>query len=125
MELEALFDTVIVKPFEAEETTYGNIIVPDLGKEKNEMGTVMAVGPGKPTITGDFIPTKLKVGDKVVLPTMGFTKLPYNGEEYYVGPENQVLAKISKKESFNDALSDTLQNISEEEIENLKDISNE
>ena len=89
------------------------------------MGTVMAVGPGKPTITGDFIPTKLKVGDKVVLPTMGFTKLPYNGEEYYVGPENQVLAKISKKESFNDALSDTLQNISEEEIENLKDISNE
>ena len=64
MELEALFDAVIVKPFEAEETTYGNIIVPDLGKEKNEMGTVMAVGPGKPTITGDFIPTKLKVGDK-------------------------------------------------------------
>jgi|TARA_R100000482_G_C5130147_1_gene151330 chaperonin GroES len=125
MELEALFDAVIVKPFEAEETTYGNIIVPDLGKEKNEMGTVMAVGPGKPTITGDFIPTKLKVGDKVVLPTMGFTKLPYDGEEYYVGPENQVLAKISKKESFNDALSDTLQNISEEEIENLKDISNE
>jgi chaperonin GroES len=108
MELEALFDAVIVKPFEAEETTYGNIIVPDLGKEKNEMGTVMAVGPGKPTITGDFIPTKLKVGDKVVLPTMGFTKLPYDGEEYYVGPENQVLAKISKKESFNDALSDTL-----------------
>jgi|TARA_Y100001954_G_C15355087_1_gene381192 chaperonin GroES len=125
MELEALFDAVIVKPFEAEETTYGNIIVPDLGKEKNEMGTVMAVGPGKPTITGDFIPTKLKVGDKVVLPTMGFTKLPYDGEEYYVGPENQVLAKISKKESFNEALNDTLQSISEEEIENLKDISNE
>ena len=33
MELEALFDAVIVKPFEAEETTYGNIIVPDMGKE--------------------------------------------------------------------------------------------
>ena len=35
MELEALFDAVIVKPLEEEETTYGNIIVPDLGKEKN------------------------------------------------------------------------------------------
>lgn len=125
MELEALFDAVIVKPFEAEETTYGNIIVPDLGKEKNEMGTVMAVGPGKPTITGDFIPTKLKVGDKVVLPTMGFTKLPYDGEEYYVGPENQILAKVNKKSNFNEVLSDTLQNISEEEIEQIKDISNE
>ena len=48
MELEALFDAVIVKPYESEETTYGNIIVPDLGKEKNEFGEVVAVGPGKP-----------------------------------------------------------------------------
>jgi|TARA_R110001583_G_scaffold16017_2_gene65042 chaperonin GroES len=98
MELEALFDAVIVKPIEVEETTYGNIIVPDLGKEKNETGQVVAVGPGKPTITGEFIPTNLKVGDKVILPTMGFTKLPYNGEEYYVGAENQILAKINQKD---------------------------
>ena len=101
MELEALFDAVIVKPFESEETTYGNIIVPDLGKEKNEFGEVVAVGPGKPTITGEFISTTVKVGDKVVLPTMGFTKLPYDGEEYYVGPENQILAKVNKKSNFN------------------------
>ena len=125
MELEALFDAVIVKPFESEETTYGNIIVPDLGKEKNEFGEVVAVGPGKPTISGEFISTTVKVGDKVVLPTMGFTKLPYDGEEYYVGPENQILAKVNKKSNFNEVLSDTLQNISEEEIEQIKDISNE
>ena len=36
MELEALFDAVIVKPQEVEETTYGSIIVPDLGKDRNE-----------------------------------------------------------------------------------------
>ena len=125
MELEALFDAVIVKPYESEETTYGNIIVPDLGKEKNEFGEVVAVGPGKPTISGEFIPTVLKVGDKVVLPTMGFTNLPYDGEEYYVGPENQVLAKVNKSNSFNDALTETLENISEEEINDLKNISNE
>jgi len=29
MELEALFDAVIVKPIEAEESTYGSIIIPD------------------------------------------------------------------------------------------------
>ena len=98
MNLEALFDAVIVKPRETTETTYGNIIVPDLGKEKNEMGTVVAIGPGKPTITGEFIPTNLKVGDEVILPTMGFTKLPYDGVDYYVGPENQILAKINKNE---------------------------
>jgi|TARA_R110002020_G_scaffold262690_1_gene477139 chaperonin GroES len=98
MKLEALFDAVIVKPIEEEETTYGSIIVPDLGKETNEIGEVVAVGPGKPTITGTFIFNLLKVGDKVVLPTMGFTKLPYNGEEYYVGPENQILCKINDNE---------------------------
>lgn len=120
MELEALFDAVIVKPIESEETTYGNIIVPDLGKEKNEMGEVIAVGPGKPTITGDFISTILKKGDKVVLPTMGFTKLPYNGEEYYVGPENQVLAKINEIVTVEEAIAET--ELTETEKELLKDI---
>ena len=45
MALEALFDAVIVKPIELEETTYGNIIVPDLGKEKNETAEVSDFAP--------------------------------------------------------------------------------
>lgn len=96
MKIEALFDAVVVKPVEVEDSTYGNIIVPDLGKEKNETAEVVSVGPGKPTITGEFIPTILKEGDIVVLPTMGFTKFQFNDEDYYVGPENQILAKINK-----------------------------
>jgi len=92
--LEALFDAVIVKPVEEEETMYGNIVVPDLGKDKNEKGTVVAVGPGKSTVTGDFIKTIVEIGDVVILPTMGFTKLEHDGEEFYVGPENQILAKV-------------------------------
>ena len=123
MSLEALFDAVIVKPIENEESTYGNIIVPDLGKEKNEIGTVVAIGPGKPTITGEFIPTILQVGDKVVLPTMGFTKLPYDGEEFYVGPENQVLAKVNTNVSVEEVIAET--KVSEEEIKNLTQITNE
>tara|TARA_Y100000114_G_C11565908_1_gene234059 strand:- start:115 stop:486 length:372 start_codon:yes stop_codon:yes gene_type:complete len=123
MSLEALFDAVIVKPIESEESTYGNIIVPDLGKEKNEIGTVVAIGPGKPTITGEFISTILQVGDKVVLPTMGFTKLPYDGEEFYVGPENQVLAKVNTNVSVEEVIAET--KVSEEEIKNLTQITNE
>lgn len=96
MSLEALFDAVIVRPIEEEETMYGNIVVPDLGKDKNEKGTVVAVGPGKPTVTGEFIKTTVKIGDTVILPTMGFTKLEHNGEEYYVGPENSILARVKE-----------------------------
>jgi len=122
MELEALFNAVIVKPIETEETTVGNIIVPDLGKEKNETGLVISVGPGQSTLTGDFIPTTLKVGEKVILPTQGFTKLPFDGEEYYVGPENQILAKISVSTSIDDLLDETKENLTKEEI---KDLTNE
>jgi chaperonin GroES len=118
--LEALFDAVIVKPIENEETLYGNIIVPDMGKEKNEFGEVIAVGSGRFTISGNHIPMQLKVGDLVVLPTQGFTKLPFDGEEYYVGPENQVLAKV--QQSVEQALADT--EVTEEDKENLTDISN-
>ena len=116
--LEALFDAVIVKPIENEETLYGNIIVPDMGKDKNEYGEVIAVGFGRYTLNGNLIPMQLKVGDLVVLPTQGFTKLPFDGEEYYVGPENQVLAK--GQQSVEGILAET--EFTEEDKENLTDI---
>tara|TARA_R100001198_G_C5197221_1_gene187626 strand:- start:18 stop:386 length:369 start_codon:yes stop_codon:yes gene_type:complete len=122
MELEALFDAVIVKPQELEETTYGSIIVPDIGKDRNEHGTVVAIGPGKSTIMGQFLPTTLKEGDEVILPTVGFTKLQHEGDEYYIGPENQILAKINVKVDVADLLEETKETITEEEI---KDLSNE
>jgi len=97
--LEAMFDAVIVKPLELEETMYGSIFVPDAGKDRNEQGKVVAVGPGKHTATGYFLPTEVKEGDVVVLPTMGFSKLQFQGDEYFIGPENQILAKIKTEEN--------------------------
>jgi chaperonin GroES len=92
--LEALFDAVIVKPIETEETMYGSIVIPDAGKDRNEHGTVIAVGPGTYTVTGTFLETKIKVGDVVILPTMGFSKLQHDGDEYYIGNEKQILARV-------------------------------
>jgi len=96
MKLEALFNAVIVKPVELEETMYGNIVVPDLGNEKNKTGEVVSVGPGAASATGVHISTVSSIGDIVVLPTMGFTKFEYEGEEYWIGKENDILAKINK-----------------------------
>ena len=96
MKLEALFDAVIVKPVEDEETMYGSIVVPDAGKDRNEKGVIVAVGPGKATVTGTFLETTVKEGDTVILPTMGFSKLEHDGEEYFIGPENQILARVKK-----------------------------
>lgn len=95
MKLEAIYNAVIVKPVETEETSYGGIIVPDLGNEKNKLGKVVAVGNGYYSVTGVWMDTILNIGDVVVLPTMGFSKLEHEGEEYWIGPENQILAKIN------------------------------
>ena len=51
---------------------------------------------------------------------MGFTKLQFDGEEYYVGPENQVLAKVSDEVSVEEALAET--KVTEEDQEHLTDI---
>ena len=65
MKLEALFNAVVVKPVEFEEEMYGNIVVPDMGKEKNQTAEVVAVGPGHHSVTGTFIETVSKIGDTV------------------------------------------------------------
>ncbi len=100
--IEALYNAVIVKPVEVEETMYGNIVVPDLGNETNKTGEVVAVGPGTNYAGVGFVETQIAIGSIVVLPTMGFTKFEYDGQEYWIGKENEVLALIKKEEKENE-----------------------
>ena len=87
--LEALFDAVIVKPKEEEDTTYGSIVVPDMGKEKNQHAVVVAVGPG----TKDE-PLTVKVGDTVLYGKYAGTELKLEGTEYLMMRESDILAII-------------------------------
>lgn len=88
---ECLYDAVILKEVDSqEEISSGGIIVPDLGKEKTIHAEVIAVGPGKYTISGVRIPNTLVPGQFVLLPQVGFTKLQHDGEEFLIGPENNV-----------------------------------
>jgi chaperonin GroES len=97
--LEALFDAVIVKPLELEETQFGSIFIPDAGKDRNEQGEVVAVGPGSEYGGIGFVPTQVKIGDIVILPTMGFSRLQFQGDEYYIGKEREILAKVNKEDN--------------------------
>jgi chaperonin GroES len=96
MSLKAVFNSIIVKPQEEEETTYGSIVVPDLGRERGLRGTIVSVGEGSYTVTGTFIPPTLKVGQKVILPAIGASKIEDDGQEYWSCPETQVLAIITE-----------------------------
>jgi len=92
--LQATFNAVIVKPREEEEARYGSIVVPDLGKDKALIGTIISVGPGQHSFSGEFIPTVLQIGQEVMLPALGPNKVELEGQEYWVCPENQVLAIV-------------------------------
>lgn len=91
--MKALFNAVIVRPTKFTKPQ-GNIIVPDIDKQLNETGVIISVGPGHYSIMGTFIETTIKVGAKVILPTMGFTRFKFENEEYYIGKEQEILAKL-------------------------------
>ena len=94
--MKALYNAVIIRPIEEDESTYGTIIVPDMGKEKNLKGTVVSVGPGYYSVMGHFIETVVKEGDVVILPQMGPTKMSFDGGEYYMIEEKKILAVLEK-----------------------------
>lgn len=94
MSLQPMNGHVILKPVEEGESTYGNIVLPDLGKEKPEMGEVVATSDTYNWHTGAYYPTHLKVGDKVLIPKLGAMKITVEGEDYYITKETEVLAKF-------------------------------
>jgi len=92
--LEPLEDRVVVKAIEEEETTKGGIVLPDTAKEKPQKGEVIAVGPGKFSDDGKRIAMSVKVGDKVIFAKYGGTEVKYDGEEYLIMRESDILAVI-------------------------------
>ena len=94
-----LGDKVVILPQEEGEQMYGNIIVPDAGQEKPEMGTVLAVGPGRIGTDGTLIPNRIKVGVTVMVPKFGAQVVTIENETYIIASENDVLGIIKNKEN--------------------------
>ena len=94
-----LGDKIVILPQEEGEQMYGNIIVPDAGQEKPEMGTVLAVGPGRISTDGTLIPNKLEVGVTVMVPKFGAQVVTIENETYIIASENDVLGIIKNKEN--------------------------
>ena len=95
MKIKPLADRVIVKPSdEAESKTVGGIIIPDTAKEKPQEGKIVAIGPGKTDENGKLIKMNVKVGNKVLYSKYGGTELKYEGEEYLIMSESDILAIV-------------------------------
>ena len=90
--IKPLNGIIVLKKLEEAEQTYGQIVIPDMGKEKPEMGIVVEVSDTYNWHQGSYYKTKVKVGDKVVIPKMGSMVISNEGEDYILIKETEILA---------------------------------
>lgn len=93
MTIKPLFDRVVVKLVEAEETTKTGIVLPGAAKEKPQIAEVIAVGPGG-MIDGKEVVMLVKVGDKVVTSKYAGTEIKCDGVEYNIVKQSDILAVV-------------------------------
>lgn len=93
MNIKPLADRVIIKALPMEEKTKSGIYMPDTAKEKPQEGEVIAVGPGKME-KGERAALDVKVNDRVIYSKYAGTEIKYDGEEYLILKEADILAII-------------------------------
>ena len=93
--LKPLNGFLILKPVEEQEQTYGNIVIPALGKERPEMGEVVATSETYNLHTGEFVKSVVEVGQKVLIPKMGSMKITIEGEDYFIAKDTEILAVLN------------------------------
>ena len=93
MSLKPLFDRVVIKDAEMEETTKGGLILTSSAKEKPQYAFVVAVGPGG-VVDGKDVTMQVEVGQKVVYSKYDGTEIKIDGEEYKIVRQSDILAIV-------------------------------
>lgn len=91
--IKPLSDRVLIKMKENEETTKSGIILAGNSKEKPQIAEVIEVGPGR-KIDGELEPLDVKKGDKVIVSKYAGTEIKFEGEEYIIVSQSDILAVI-------------------------------
>ena len=95
MNIRPLYDRVVVRRKEEDETTAGGILLPGSAKEKPNQGEVVAVGDGKVLDNGEQRPLAVKVGDKIVFGQYaGSNTIEVDGEELILMSESEIYAVV-------------------------------
>ena len=90
MKLKPLADRVIVEPTAAETKTNSGIIIPDTAQEKPQRGKIVAVGKGTKET-----PMTVKIGDEVLYGKYSGTDFKFEGEDFLIMKESDILAIIN------------------------------
>ena len=94
MKIRPLYDRIVVKRIEEQETQRGGIIIPDSAKEKPQEGEVIAVGNGKRLENGTLVPLDVKAGDRILFGKYSGSDIKLDGDEYMIMREDEVLGVL-------------------------------
>ena len=94
LKVKPLSDRVVVEPAPAEDVSSGGIILPDTAQEKPQQGTIVAAGPGKVSDSGKTIAMEVKKGDRILYGKYSGTKFSFEGTEYLIMRESDILAVL-------------------------------
>ncbi len=92
--LRPLGDRIIIELVEVEEKTASGLVLPDSAKEKPQQGKVVAVGTGRVLDNGTRVELEVKEGDTIIFSKYSGTEVKYEGTEYLVLRESDILAVI-------------------------------
>ncbi|HLU22075.1 co-chaperone GroES [Lederbergia graminis] len=92
--LKPLGDRVVIELVESEEKTASGIVLPDTAKEKPQEGKVVAVGTGRVLDNGERVALEVSEGDKIIFSKYAGTEVKYQGTEYLILRESDILAII-------------------------------
>ncbi|RFU63127.1 co-chaperone GroES [Peribacillus glennii] len=92
--LKPLGDRVVIELVESEEKTASGIVLPDTAKEKPQEGRVVAVGTGRVLENGERVALEVAQGDKIIFSKYAGTEVKYEGTEYLILRESDILAVI-------------------------------
>ena len=93
MTIKPLGDRVVIKMIEMEDTTKSGIILTAAAKEKPQMAEIVAVGPGG-IVEGKEVVMEVAVGDKVITSKYAGTEVKFDGQEYTILRQSDILAKV-------------------------------
>ena len=91
--IKPLGNRVLIKMKEGEETTKSGIILTGTAQEKPQIAEVIEVGPGK-EVDGKIEKISVKKGDNIIISEYAGTKVKYEGEEYIIIKEDDILAIV-------------------------------
>ena len=94
LKVKPLSDRVVVEAVPAEDVSSGGIILPDTAQEKPQQGTIVAAGPGKVSDSGKAVAMEVKKGDRILYGKYSGTEFSFEGTEYLIMRESDILAVL-------------------------------